>query len=71
MLSIGHFGLVTDSSKSYKSLCDTRAEVSPLQANEEVVDVNRVLGSADWPGDVVWFKQCRFVFEETYSKLIF
>lgn len=58
--------------KSYKCFCDTRAEVSPpLQANLVVVDVSRILGSSDWPADAVWYKQCRFVLEETYSKLIY
>jgi hypothetical protein len=57
--------------KSYKCFCDTRAEVTPLQANLIVVDVSRILGSSDWPADPVWVKQCRFVLEETYNKLIF
>ncbi|RHZ57600.1 hypothetical protein CDV55_105976 [Aspergillus turcosus] len=58
--------------KSYKCFCGTRAEVSPpLQANLVVADVSRILGNSDWPADAVWHKQCRFVLEETYSKLVY
>ncbi|KAL3412451.1 hypothetical protein V8F44DRAFT_634922 [Aspergillus fumigatus] len=54
--------------KSYNYFCDTWANVTPLPANQIIVDVRRMLGSSDWSTDPVWLKQCWFVLEETYSK---
>lgn len=54
--------------KSYNYFCETWANVTPLPANQIIVDVRRMLGSSDWSTDPVWLKQCWFVLEETYSK---